>query len=760
MSHGNDSSEGDSSALSVSAPMVQAQLSRILASEVFLRSPSLTRFLRFAVEKSIDGQALELKEYVLGVEVFERKQSSFDPRLDPIVRVQARKLRLRLKEFYETEGRNDPLVIDLPKGGYAPVFRSRNGNEVSALVGDEQHPEAPAAVPLTERKASRLRFLILAATAALAVAAAAFWRHKDKRDAPPQMPQMALRALTFDTGYTAEPTVSRDGKWLAYSSDRGEAGDADIWVQPLGGGEPRQLTGAEGHDILPDISPDGSQVVFGSWREGGGLFVVPTQSGPVRRLADSGYRARFSPDGAWVAYSAKNKDGSNEIFVSRPDGSDRRQIPTDLPDARCVCWTPDGKHLMFTAADKHTGQFDWRVTPIAASPGGPEAAVKTGLSEQLRRQGLPNGWSSGCPADWIGNRVLFVSETAKIRTVWEVPISLATWQVAGPVRQVIAGTGGAPRVAPVAGKLPLLVLSARAEQSHLWALELDASRGRVAGAMTQVTSDASLQDSMRTRFDLSTDGRLLVFQSERYGGQDIWMKRFDEGKETVLGATPKKDQRPLINSDGTQVMFVEQKKEKYVVSIADTATRKSREICSDCGDLEDWSQAGKHLLYRVNNALWALEIATGRRTLLLNRPGLVPGTASFSPDNRWIVLTVDEGGKGKLEGFVIPLTIQPAPENDWVRITAELYHLSLHWSPEGNLLYYFSAIDNYRCLWAHRLHAQTKQPLGRPFPVQHFHKYQHYPWNGSWISVGRDKIILNLRDTTSNIWMTELPQTP
>jgi Tol biopolymer transport system component len=751
MSDGNQS-HGVPLPADISEQLVKEQLTRILASDAFLRSPSLSRFLRFTVEESLQGRAHELKESVVGAEVFQRG-ASYDPGIDPIVRVQARKLRLRLKEFYETEGRNDPLVIDLPKGGYAPVFRSKNGNEVSTLVGDERHPEVPAAVPVPGRKASRRRLLlILAATAALAVAAAVLWQPRIERDGPPQL---ALRALTSDTGYTAEPTVSRDGKWLAYSSDRGEAGDADIWVQPLDGGEPRRLTGPEGHDTLPDISPDGSQVVFKSWREGGGLFVVPTQGGPVRRLADSVFRARFSPDGAWVAYSAKNKDGTGEIFVLRPDGSDRRQIPTDLEDARCVLWTPDGKHLIFTAADKGTGQFDWRVSPIEAGPA-PRATVQTGLSEQLRRQGLPNGWSQNCPTDWIGNRVLFVSETAKIRTVWEVPISLATWQVAGPVQQVIAGTGRAPRVVLAAGKPPRLVLSAEGGQSHLWALKSDASRGQVSEGMTRVTNDASLQDGLRTRFDLSTDGRLLVFQSTRYGASDIWMKRFDAGKETVLGPNLRNDHWPLTNSDGTQVMFAELKKGKDVVYVVDAATRKGREVCSDCGSLEDWSQDGKYFMYQ-HHGLWVFEIATGRRIFVMHRSGLVRGTTSFSPDNRWIALTVDEGGKGKLEGFVIPLTSQPAPESDWIKITAELNQLSLHWSPDGGLLYYFSTIDNYRCHWAQRLRPETKHPLGQPFPVQHFHKYQAYPWNGSWISVGRDKIIVNLRDTTSNIWMTELP---
>ncbi|MBZ5617458.1 MAG: tetratricopeptide repeat protein [Acidobacteriia bacterium] len=82
------------------------------------------RFLRLAVEWTLVGKAEELKEYLIGVEVFDRKQS-YDPRVDPIVRVEARRLRSKLKAYYEGEGRSDPIVIEFPRGGYAPHIRAR-----------------------------------------------------------------------------------------------------------------------------------------------------------------------------------------------------------------------------------------------------------------------------------------------------------------------------------------------------------------------------------------------------------------------------------------------------------------------------------------------------------------------------------------------------------------------------------------------------------------------------------------------------------
>jgi predicted ATPase len=102
---------------------VRVQLARIVQSRTFSNAPTLRRLLDHLVERSLQGSADRLKEYVLGLEVFDRGES-FDPRIDTIVRVQARMLRRKLKEYYGAEGLVDPIVIELPKGHYVVMFRS------------------------------------------------------------------------------------------------------------------------------------------------------------------------------------------------------------------------------------------------------------------------------------------------------------------------------------------------------------------------------------------------------------------------------------------------------------------------------------------------------------------------------------------------------------------------------------------------------------------------------------------------------------
>jgi adenylate cyclase len=102
---------------------VHTALNRVLAAPEFVNATRLSRFLRFAVEKALAGGGSELKEYLLGVEVFDRGQD-FDPRLDPIVRVEAGRLRGKLQEHYAGGGQGDPMRIVFRKGSYAPSFEA------------------------------------------------------------------------------------------------------------------------------------------------------------------------------------------------------------------------------------------------------------------------------------------------------------------------------------------------------------------------------------------------------------------------------------------------------------------------------------------------------------------------------------------------------------------------------------------------------------------------------------------------------------
>ncbi|HWA93323.1 MAG TPA: hypothetical protein VG844_01885 [Terracidiphilus sp.] len=99
------------------------QVQRVLQSVTFRNASTLQQLLQFLTARALDGQSEQLKEYTIGVEAFGRSQD-FDPKIDTIVRVQTHRLRQKLKEYYDNEGKRDPVLIEIPKGHYLPRFES------------------------------------------------------------------------------------------------------------------------------------------------------------------------------------------------------------------------------------------------------------------------------------------------------------------------------------------------------------------------------------------------------------------------------------------------------------------------------------------------------------------------------------------------------------------------------------------------------------------------------------------------------------
>lgn len=171
----------------VSEEQVRAELDSVLASPAFTRSPRLGRLLTYLCTKTLAGEADQIKEYSIGVDVMDRS-ASFDPTEDAIARVEVHRLRKRLREYYEKEGAADQLRIVVPNGQYVPAF--------VPLRAASPPTEAPAALfepPQREalgQPRSRRRWLLAGVALALALAAAAVLVSR-LRVAPEVVPRQA-----------------------------------------------------------------------------------------------------------------------------------------------------------------------------------------------------------------------------------------------------------------------------------------------------------------------------------------------------------------------------------------------------------------------------------------------------------------------------------------------------------------------------------------------------------------------------------------
>jgi tetratricopeptide (TPR) repeat protein len=179
--------------------LVVAELEKIVSSPPLESSPSLCRFLRYVVEETLAGRGNLLKEYSLGVAVFERGDN-FDPRLDPIVRVQARNLRVRLAQYYAAAGAGDSMVIDLPKRTYVPVFTARKAEteEPGAPVASTSPLPAIVAGPVFAAETLLRRLPVIAAATLLLIGgSAALWHFQpvQRETHPSHTPDPAAQDL-------------------------------------------------------------------------------------------------------------------------------------------------------------------------------------------------------------------------------------------------------------------------------------------------------------------------------------------------------------------------------------------------------------------------------------------------------------------------------------------------------------------------------------------------------------------------------------
>jgi len=119
---------------------IREELQKLLRSSLLIQSDRLSRFLAFAVESTLDGKADCIKEYTIGTEAYGRG-SDFDPSQDSIVRTEARRLRTKLSKYYQEEGIDDPIVIEIHPGSYVPSFRL-NQAVTSRIIEHRQAPKS------------------------------------------------------------------------------------------------------------------------------------------------------------------------------------------------------------------------------------------------------------------------------------------------------------------------------------------------------------------------------------------------------------------------------------------------------------------------------------------------------------------------------------------------------------------------------------------------------------------------------------------
>ncbi len=623
-----------------------------------------------------------------------------------------------------------------------PQRRWQNMSDLKVALEDlKEESDSGTLTALTpaHRRGSRVWMIATAGLLVLLVLAAILaWRAP--RTAAPT--QYELTRLTFEPGVGSHPAISRDGKLLAFASDRN--GNTDIYVQQINGRQASRLTDDPANDSEPSFSPDGTRIVFSSARDGGGIYVVDTMGGPQRRLADRGRQARYSPDGTIIAYVVPSAFSTTaRMFLIPAEGGTPQpfqpefQIPLVGPFWPPPMWSPDGKYLLFRAVRGQDWKtLSWWVAPVA---GGEAVAVKP---PALTRPAIQ------APELWAGKFVYyFEGTTFGGVSLYRVPISGDPWQLGTPER-LTSGSGVHSSVSISSdGRLVFNLLTF---QMAPWVAGFDGDAGVVKGAAEQLPSDTSGKLGMA----VASNGSKMAYGAFVTSPErtELRIRDLRTGREDVL-PSPLSITSPFphFSPDGSKLAYRARSGSKTAYYLADSSGN-STQICENCS-VRGFFPDGAEVVVAEAKRLVRHRIADALRTPLVETPNGVAG-AAISPDGKRIAFnTANAAGDSVL--YIAAIAGQPTAERDWIKVAEDRRLLSTpQWSPDGSLLYYIAARDGFACLWAQRV-ARDGRPQGEPFAAFHSHQLPSLYFGQSY-SVTRDHLYLALGDVKGNIWSLQV----
>jgi Tol biopolymer transport system component/DNA-binding winged helix-turn-helix (wHTH) protein len=672
-------------------------------------------------------------------------------------------------------------IATIPGQGYrfvAPIERGRfcdttvRGAHVGGLPPAGPLPQ-PAldekiefrAKPQSAHHPHRLAH-VLASAAAVVLVALPVVSGMTGRDEVANIPTQArqLHRLTYGAGLQHQPAWSPDGHRIAFTSDAG--GNTDVWVQEIGQLMPARLTTSPAPDWQPAWSPDGRWIAFRSERDGGGLYVMPSAGGDVRRVTTFGYRPKWSSSGTRLLFSSSVLQANlSQTWVVDLRGGEPRLLRPDVMErygAAYVAWRPD-VDLVSVWGRERDGGWSFVTMSIDAGESVRVSQVGVDIHAAIRESGVRLGAFSWAPS---GTFVYFEGQTGDVSNLWRVPVDPRTLQWLDPPERLTIGAG-LERDFSIAPDGRRIAFSSLLERTRLWALGLD-SEGRLDGRQQALTSGSVGEyDAAAPR-----DGLRLAFRTSRGGQQQLWERSILDGAERVLLAGPSPlMSSPRWSSDGRTLAYARRiGGDAGAIGLFDAATGEERVVgVSSPWSIvpDDWSRDGATLLaacrqrdashngYATCLVTIGAETDDARVREIASDPSRSLICQRFSPDERWISFMAVDARRPD----VSTLYIMPAQGGGWTAITeGRSYDDKPRWSADGRFIYFISDRGGSVDVWGQRI--DKGAPVGEPFRVTEFDEPSllvHRNLSRVEIAVSEDRLFLPLTETAGDIWMLEVP---
>jgi Tol biopolymer transport system component len=571
---------------------IRGEASRILSSPAFTSQDRLQKFLSYVVDRTVTGHADELKEMTIGFDVFERG-GDYDSRIDPIVRIQARRLRDKLDEYYNSADSRPIVRISIPKGGYVPEF-SYSAPIVKPADAAATTPEPPQEAPplvVTKPAASPRdrRFLYFALGASATIAAAILLGFYSRTLSPPGVAR--IHPFVDGRGSYEHAAFSPDGRQLAFDWDGPENSNIDIYVQALDSDTPLRLTSSPSEESRPAWSPDGKQIAFlrSLPANRAAIVIIPALGGPERVVTElparGAARLDWSPDGTSLITSRPSTPDSvtsGLIVISVANGSQRTLTSPQwgTPGDGEAAYSPDGSLIAFQRG-KATAVEDLFTIPAQGGEPRQLTADATGIS------GL--AWAPDSKSIVYAAR-----RTGEAYGLWRQPLDKGA-----PIRLTATTRSGAwPSVARMGNRV---AFSIQTDDENVWRLDLDGKR-----PPAPVLDSTSID----TNPSLSRDGEYLAFRSSRTGSSEIWVSKSDgTSAHRLTHYNGAQCGSPDWSPDGRSVAYDARLNGPPHVYVVSREGNSARRLTTDDANevVPHWSRDGRSIYY-ASNASGAYEI--------------------------------------------------------------------------------------------------------------------------------------------------------
>jgi Tol biopolymer transport system component len=501
---------------------------------------------------------------------------------------------------------------------------------------------SPAAVTEATVRARRGRLLILAAAL---LAGGLVGVALDRGLRPPEaVAPPSLRQLTY-TGADFDPDASRDGRLIAYTSDR--EGGQSIWLKQYPAGDEVALT--SGPDSLPRFSPDGTQVLF--IRFAGptpDLYRVPVVGGEPRKILDNVLVADWSPDGREIVFVRRRREGDKAVSgigIVGANGDGAREIAREENQAIAAPrWSPDGRMIALinrgaentpgTILLYHPDGTGRRVLETPPPAGNLSAVVWSGDGSALvygKEEGFISSGALG------GSGRIIRQEIGSGRS------QVIMWSPTRPVDVAILAPGR-------------LILGGSTQRNNLLISGPGSGRERVHRWITR-------GNAVDRQPVFSPDGEWVMFSSNRSGNLELWKVSITNGSIRRLTDDPAQDWDPAFTPDGRGILWSSSRSGHFEIWAGNADGTAARRVTDDGVDAENPTMTpdGRWIVYNSSNpeksGIWKIRPDGTEATRVL--PGFW-STPDVSPDGKWVafrtreaprVLRVARLSDGRLEPF-------------------------------------------------------------------------------------------------------------